>query len=85
MAKKRISYDYSHDGVKDSILRHARALRLPDGWAMQLAERIAKATDKWIEDKDIVTEDDLKIFICNELEGVNSDIAFAYRNHDKII
>ncbi|MBQ9684510.1 hypothetical protein IJV57_03485 [Candidatus Saccharibacteria bacterium] len=85
MAKKRITYEYTHDGVKESILRHARALRLPEGWANQISERIANATDKWIEDKDIVTEDDLKIFISKELDEVSPDIAFAYQNHDKII
>ena len=85
MKKKRISYEYSHDGVKDSIFRHTMALRLPEGWGEQIAERVAKATDKWIEDKDIVTEDDLKKVICNELDQLSPDIAFAYRNHDKII
>ena len=64
MTKKRVTYEYTHDGVKESILRHACALRLPEGWANQISERIANATDKWIEDKDIVTEDDLRIFIC---------------------
>ena len=38
-----------------------------------------------VEDKDIVTEDDLKNVICNELDQLSPDIAFAYRNHDKII
>ena len=85
MKKTRVTYEYSHDGIKDSVFRHAKALRLPEGWGEQLSERIAKATDKWIEDKDIVTEDDLQNFICKELEEVSPDIAFAYRNHDKII
>ncbi|MBO4855174.1 hypothetical protein J6X15_03860 [Candidatus Saccharibacteria bacterium] len=85
MGKKRITYEYTHDGIKESILRHAKALRLPEGWGEQVAERVAKATDKWIDDKDIVTEDDLQNFICKELEEISPDIAFAYRNHDKII
>ena len=85
MKKTRVTYEYSHDGIKDSVFRHAKALRLPEGWGEQLSERIAKATDKWIEDKDIVTEDDLRIFICKELDEVSPDIAFAYQNHDKII
>ncbi len=85
MKKKRITYEYSHDGIKESVFRQAKALRLPEGWGEQVAERIAKATDKWIEDKDIVTEEDLETFICKELEEVSPDIAFAYRNRDKII
>ena len=85
MGKKRITYEYTHNGVRESVLRHAKALRLPEGWGEQIAERIATATDKWIDDKEIVTEDDLKNFICKELDEISSDIAFAYRNHDKII
>jgi len=85
MSRKKITYDYTHEGTRESVLRHARALRLPDGWAEQVAERIAKTTDKWIDDKDIVTEDDLRNFICEELDKISPDIAFAYRNHDKII
>ena len=83
--KKTITYEYSHSGVKQSILRQAKGVRLPEGWAEQIAERVAKATDKWIEDKDIVTEKDLEVFICKELEQLNPDIAFAYKNRDKII
>ena len=85
MRKKIVTYEYSHDGVKQSILRQAKGVRLPEGWAEQLAERVAKATDKWIADKDIVTEKDLEVFICKELKQLNPDIAFAYKNRDKII
>ncbi len=85
MGRKRITYEYTHEGIRESVLRHAKALRLPEGWAEQVAERVAKATDKWIDDKDVVTEDDLKNFICKELDEISPDIAFAYRNHDKII
>jgi hypothetical protein len=85
MGRKRITYEYTHDGIKESILRHAKSLRLPEGWGEQVAERVAKAADKWIDDKDMVTEDDLRNFISKELDDVSPDIAFAYRNHDKII
>lgn len=85
MKRQRKTYEYSHNGVKESIIRHAKALRLPEGWGEQLAERVALATDRWIENKDMVTEDDITNFICKELEGLSPDIAFAYQNHDKII
>ncbi len=85
MKKKLVTYEYSHSGVKQSVLRQAKGLRLPEGWAEQIAERVAKAADKWIADKEIVTEKDLEIFICKELKEVSPDIAFAYKNRDKII
>lgn len=84
MAKK-ITYEYSSDGIRQSILRHAKSLRLPEGWGEQVADRVTRATDEWIDDKDLVTEEDLRIFICKQLEQISPDIAFAYHNHDKII
>jgi len=83
--RKKITYEYSHDGVKQSVMRYAKGVRQPEGWAEQMAERVACVTDKWIADKDIVTEDDLRKVIIKELERLNEDVAFAYRNHDKII
>ena len=85
MKKKRISYEYSRKGIEQSIIRNAKGLRLPEGWAKTIAKRVADATDKWIEDKEIVTEEDLRVFICKQLKEVSPDLAFTYHNHDKII
>lgn len=85
MGRKRLTYEYTHDGVKESVLRHAKGARLQEGWAEQVAERVANEVDKWIDDKDTVTEDDLRRYISKTLKEICPDIAFAYRNHDKII
>ena len=83
--RKKISYDYSSSGVKQSILRNAKSIGLPEGWAKQIAARVAKETDKWIADKEIVTENDLRRKIISELKELSPDLAYAYQNHDKII
>ncbi|MBR3164025.1 hypothetical protein IKF15_01860 [Candidatus Saccharibacteria bacterium] len=85
MAHTRVSYEYSHEGIKQSILCHARGMRLPEKWSEKIAERAAQGVDKWIEDKEVVTEEDLKQRICKELETLSPDIAFVYKNHGKII
>ena len=84
-AKKKITYEYSSDGIKQSILRQARSLKIAPGWAKQIADKVAGSVDKWMADKDIVTENDLRKKIIKELESLSPDIAFAYKNHDKII
>ena len=83
--RKKISYDYSSSGVKQSILRNAKSIGLPEGWAKQIATRVAKETDKWIADKEIVTENDLRRKIISELKELSPDLAYAYQNHDKIL
>lgn len=82
---RRIKYEYDREGIKQSVLRCAKGARMPDGWAESVAERAAQATDKWIADKGTVTEEDLRKVIYEELEDIAPDIAFAYRNHGKII
>ena len=79
---KKITYEYSASGVKQSILRNARSLGMPEGWAKQI---VSKQTDAWIADKEIVTEDDLRREVIKELEELSPDLAYAYQNHDKII
>jgi hypothetical protein len=83
--KKKIVYEYSRRGVKESILRHARSTKVAPGWAEQIAERVASDVDAWIADKDIVTENDLRKKIIKELDVLCPDIAYVYKNHDKII
>lgn len=83
--KKKITYEYSSNGVKQSILRNAKSIGLPEGWAKQIATRVAKDTDEWIADKEIVTESDLRRQIIKELKELSPDLAYAYQNHDKII
>lgn len=85
LRKRRKSYEYSSDDVRNSILRHARSLKMAPGWANQIADRVVKNTDKWIADKQLITEDDLRREIIKEIEPLSSDLAYAYKNHDKII
>ncbi len=83
--KKKITYEYSTRGVEQNVLRYARSQNVPENWAKQIAARVSKATDAWIADKDTVTEEDLRRIIYKEIKILDPDLAFAYKNHDKII
>ncbi len=83
--RKRKTYEYDREGIKQSVLRAARSARIEEGWAEQIAERAAQATDGWIADKSVVTEADLRKVLYEELKEIAPDVAFAYKNHDKII
>jgi 2-phosphoglycerate kinase len=83
--KKKITYEYSSKGIEQNVIRYARSQNIPENWAKQIAQRVVKATDAWIENKDTVTEDDLRKVIYNEIKILDPDLAFAYKNHDKII
>lgn len=83
--RKKITYEYSSAGLKKNILANAKSLHLPEAWAKQIADRVVKNIDKWIADKELITEDDLRKQIVKELKVLEPNLAFAYRNHDKII
>lgn len=83
--KKKITYEYSSKGIQQNVMRYARSQNVPENWAKQIAERVAKATDAWIDNKDTATEDDLRKVIYKEIKVLDPDLAFAYKNHDKII
>jgi 2-phosphoglycerate kinase len=83
--KKKITYEYSSKGIEQNVIRYAKSQNIPENWAKQIALRVVKATDAWIENKDTVTEDDLRKVIYNEIKILDPDLAFAYKNHDKII
>lgn len=83
--RKKITYEYSSAGLKKNILTNAKSLHLPEAWAMQIADRVVKNIDRWIADKELITEDDLRKQIVKELKVLEPNLAFAYRNHDKII
>ena len=83
--RKNITYEYSSAGLKKNILMNAKSLRIPEAWAKQIADRVVKNIDKWIADKELITEDDLRKQIVKELKVLEPNLAFAYRNHDKII
>lgn len=83
--RKKITYEYSSAELKNNILLNAKSLRIPEAWAKQIADRVVKNIDKWIADKELITEDDLRKQIVKELKVLEPNLAFAYRNHDKII
>ena len=83
--RKKITYEYSSAELKKNILLNAKSLRIPEAWAKQIADRVVKNIDKWIADKELITEDDLRKQIVKELKVLEPNLAFAYRNHDKII
>lgn len=83
--EEREFYDYTHEGVKQSILHCGLGLGLAEGWVELIAEKVASSMDKWVANKDIITETDIRKHVTNELVALSPDIAYAYENHDKII
>lgn len=78
-------YTYSRDNLKKEILKHAHSLRLPPKWAETIAEKTATDVDTWLKNRTTVTEDDIRRIAHQTLKKLHPDIAFVFKNYDKII
>lgn len=68
-----------------SLKRHAHAIGLPEGAAETFIEKSLADVTKKLQNKTIITEEDLTRAIVKELKKYNPDFAYVYQNRDKII
>ena len=63
----------------------ARALNIPIGAAEIFIEKTISAVKKQLRPKTIITDKDLTKIVAKELKKYNADLAYVYKNRDKII
>lgn len=64
---------------------HAKAVGIPSGAADTFIDRTIKDALKIIKQKKIITDNDLERAVERELKKYNADLAYVYKNRDKII
>lgn len=64
---------------------HARGLDIPEGAADIFIDKTILAVKKELKNKTIITKQDLIRYVTKELQKYNSDLAYVYKNYDKII
>lgn len=62
-----------------------KGLGIPEGAAAIFADKILADVKKSLKDKSIITEDDFFRAVAREAKKYNPDLAYVYKNHDKII
>ncbi|MBR2658767.1 hypothetical protein IKG28_02750 [Candidatus Saccharibacteria bacterium] len=70
--------------IKDLKI-NMKALGIPAGSAEIFTEKIISGVKKSIKSKNIITEQDLNRFVIAEAKKYNTDLAYVYKIHDKII
>ncbi len=63
----------------------ARAVGIPSGSAEIFIEKTLENAKKQLKNKSIITKKDLERIIAKELKKYNADLAYIYKNRDKII
>lgn len=71
--------------IKHELKIDARALGIPSGSAEVFIDRALNAATKKLQDRAIITENDIKTAITKELRKYHKDFAYVYQNRDKIV
>lgn len=77
--------DFDEETIIKSLKRDAKALDIPPGSAEVFIERALKEAKTALKNKRIITRDDLTRAISKELKKYHPDLAYVYKNRDKII
>lgn len=76
---------FNLEALESQLMRDAKAVGLSKDSATLITKRVSKQIAKWIEDKELITQDDLYRRIAKETRQYSQDLAYVYENRDKII
>ncbi|MBR2796008.1 hypothetical protein IKE13_03080 [Candidatus Saccharibacteria bacterium] len=76
---------FNENSLRKELKIDARALGIPAGAAESFINETIKSTLKTLKGKSIITNNDLKRIVYKELKKYHADLAYVYKNRDKII
>ena len=76
---------FSPEELVSELQSESRSLGLPAGSAEPIIERVLHAVLTWLEERNIITKNDLERVVSSELDKYSPDLAFVYRNRGKVI
>lgn len=76
---------FSEVALRRDLSLEAKSLGIPAGSADIFIDKTIAAVKKKIGSRKILTQLDLTRMVVSELKKYNSDFAYVYQNHDKII
>ena len=76
---------YSKAKLKKELLQEARVLGLHRGAVELMVDRVTDEVDAWVSARAVVTSADLDRIVSTKIRKYNKDLAYWYRNRDKVI
>ncbi|MBQ6147423.1 hypothetical protein IJH66_02625 [Candidatus Saccharibacteria bacterium] len=76
---------FKSEDLAEELRRESRSLGLPAGSAEDVIKKVTEGVCLWLEERNIITKSDLERVVSRELDKYNADLAYIYRNRDKII
>ncbi|MBR3204345.1 hypothetical protein IKF81_01530 [Candidatus Saccharibacteria bacterium] len=76
---------FSPEELVEELKQDSKSLGLPEHSTSAIIKRVLESVLIWLENRDIITKSDLERVVSCELDKYSSDLAFLYRNRNKII
>lgn len=84
-SKKRASEPYDQAKLRSSIIAACLSSKTPVGQAEAIADAVLKEVDAWLEPRQVVTSQDLRIVASKKLSVYHPDAAYLYEVHKVIL
>ena len=77
--------NFNEKNLQKNLLIDAKAIGIPSGSAAIFVDKTLESVKKQLKNKTVITNKDLERLIAKELKKYNADLAYIYKNRDKII
>lgn len=71
--------------INKELVVDAKGLGIPIGAAEIFIKHALNSAEKSLKNKKIITQDDLTRAVTKELKKYNTELAYVYKNRDKIV
>lgn len=85
MKKQKEPTVFNEKDLRDDLLQSAKAIGLSITVAEIITTKVAAKVAARLAKRSVVTAEDLNRFIAMEAEKYSQDLAYVYKNRDKII
>ncbi|MDO4978542.1 MAG: hypothetical protein Q4E47_00065 [Candidatus Saccharibacteria bacterium] len=75
----------SYTKLRDEIVSEASSINIPPGTAEIIAKEVIGTLKKWTRERSMITDDDLSDFLVKELKKYNKDLAYLFKQKEKLI
>ncbi len=83
--KKQQAFTFDEQELQKELMHEAKVLGIAVGVAEIISVEIAKKVARRVAKRAAITVDDLNRFVAEAAEKYNADLAYIYKNRDKII
>lgn len=82
---RRPAEPFSPEKLHRSIYAAALSVKVPKGSAEQIADVVREQVEQWIENKEVITSQDIRRVASRYLKSYHPDIAYIYEQYRHII